>query len=208
MTGLHTGHAWIRGNGAGGRAAPAEDVTIAEVLRARGYRTALVGKWGLGQPGTTGMPDKQGFDHAFGFLDQRHAHRQFTDHSVAQRRAGRRRRRARLRRRPVHEEAAAFIERDDPRPFFLYLNYTVPHAELRAPEDAIAPFAASSRRSRSRTPRPTPSRPARAPDAAVARLSIAAGAARRVRRDDHADGPRHRPARRICCARAASTAAP
>ena len=29
---------------------------------------------------------------------------------------------------------------DDPRPFFVYLNYTVPHAELRVPEDSLAPF--------------------------------------------------------------------
>jgi len=35
-------------------------------------------------------------------------------------------------------EAAAFIEKSDPKPFFLYLNYTVPHAELRVPEDSMA----------------------------------------------------------------------
>ena len=37
-------------------------------------------------------------------------------------------------------EATAFIERADARPFFVYLNYTVPHAELRAPDDSVAPF--------------------------------------------------------------------
>ena len=52
-----------------------EDVTIASVLRDAGYRTALVGKWGLGMAGTTGQPDKKGFEYSFGFLDQRHAHR-------------------------------------------------------------------------------------------------------------------------------------
>ena len=81
------------------------------------------------------MPDKQGFDYAFGFLDQRHAHRQFTDHLY---RNGERVA-ADLEGDYVSDlftkEAAAFIEQDDPRPFFLYLNYTVPHAELRAPED-------------------------------------------------------------------------
>src|SRR5687767_14979113 len=130
LTGKHTGHAWIRGNGGlpeGDVPLRAEEVTIAEMLRARGYRTGLVGKWGVGQPGTPGMPDKQGFDYAFGFLDQRHAHRQFTDHFY---RNGERA--------PVDlerdyagdvftKEAAAFIEKDDSRPFFLYLNYTVPH---------------------------------------------------------------------------------
>jgi arylsulfatase A-like enzyme len=141
LTGKHTGHAWIRGNGGlpeGDVPLRAEEVTIAEVLRERGYRTGLVGKWGQGQPGTAGMPDKQGFDYAFGFLDQRHAHRQFTDHfyrngervavDLERDYAGD----------VFTKEAAAFIEKDDPRPFFLYLNYTVPHAELRAPEDSMA----------------------------------------------------------------------
>ncbi len=138
MTGLHTGHAWIRGNGE----IPLrdEDVTVAEVLRGAGYRTAVIGKWGLGTPGTAGLPDRQGFDYAFGFLDHRHAHRQFTDHlwrngqSVP----------VDLERDYVNDlftrETAAFIEKEDARPFFVYLNYTVPHAELRAPEDSIAPF--------------------------------------------------------------------
>ena len=63
MTGLHTGHAWIRGNGE--HALRLEDLTIAELLRTAGYRTAVIGKWGLGLPGTTGEPDRQGFDHAF-----------------------------------------------------------------------------------------------------------------------------------------------
>ena len=143
MTGMHTGHAWIRGNGRlpeGDTPLRDEDVTIAEVLRAAGYRTAVIGKWGLGQPGSTGQPDRQGFEHAFGFLDHRHAHRQFTDHlwRNGQRVAT-----------DVHKdyvnglfttEARAFIERDDSRPFFLYLNYTVPHAELNAPVEDVNRF--------------------------------------------------------------------
>jgi arylsulfatase A len=138
MTGRHTGHAWIRGNG--DIPLRPEDVTIAEMLREAGYRTAVVGKWGLGSPGTTGMPDRQGFDHAFGFLDHRHAHRQYTDHLW---RDGARTA-TDLDRDFVNElftkDAAAFISQSDARPFFLYLNYTVPHAELRAPDEAIAPF--------------------------------------------------------------------
>jgi arylsulfatase A-like enzyme len=113
---------------------------MAEVLRDSGYRTAVIGKWGLGQPGTTGQPDKQGFDYAFGFLDHRHAHRQFTDHLW---RSGEEVR-TDLDRDYVNDlftrEAAAFIERSDTRPFFVYLNYTVPHAELRVPDDSIEPF--------------------------------------------------------------------
>ncbi len=143
MTGRHTGHGWIRGNGrmpGGDVPLRLEDVTIAEVLREAGYRTAVVGKWGLGQPGSTGEPSRQGFEHAFGFLDHRHAHRQYTDHLW--------RNGARvatdLDRDYVNDlftrEAASFIERDDARPFFVYLNYTVPHAEMRAPGESMAPF--------------------------------------------------------------------
>src|SRR5215475_13097338 len=69
MTGQHTGHTRIRGN-ARYPLAP-EDVTVAEVLKsapyapdapdapARGYRTALIGKWGLGEAETTGVPNRQ-----------------------------------------------------------------------------------------------------------------------------------------------------
>jgi arylsulfatase A len=138
MTGLHTGHTWIRGNGE--IPLREEDATVAMALRDADYRTAVIGKWGLGRPGTAGQPDKKGFDYAFGFLDHRHAHRQFTDHLYRNAE-------------PVatdveHDyvndlftrEAAAFIEGPDPRPFFLYLNYTVPHAELRVPDDSLAPM--------------------------------------------------------------------
>jgi len=138
MTGFHTGHSWVRGNG--DIPLRPEDVTIAEMLRDAGYRTAVIGKWGLGSPGTTGMPDRQGFDHAFGFLDHRHAHRQYTDHLW---RNGERAA-VDLDRDYVNdlftEETAAFIQRSDARPFFVYLNYTIPHAELRAPDEAIASF--------------------------------------------------------------------
>jgi arylsulfatase A len=143
MTGMHTGHAWIRGNGRlpeGDTPLRDEDVTIAEVLRGAGYRTAVIGKWGLGQPGSPGQPDRQGFDYSFGFLDHRHAHRQFTDHlwRNGERVAT-----------DVHKdyvnelftkEARTFIERDDAGPFFVYLNYTVPHAELNAPVEDVARF--------------------------------------------------------------------
>src|SRR5690606_8080673 len=71
-TGLHTGHCFIRGNGKDNLRP--SDVTIAEVLKAAGYATALIGKWGLWHEGSTGTPNKQGFDYFFGYLDQHHAH--------------------------------------------------------------------------------------------------------------------------------------
>ena len=135
MTGLHTGHAWIRGNG--DYPLRDEDTTVAMSLRDAGYRTAVIGKWGLGGPKTSGQPDRKGFEYSFGFLDHRHAHRQFTDHLW---RNGERVS-TDVDREYVNDlftkETAAFIERSDPRPFFVYLNYTVPHAELRVPADSL-----------------------------------------------------------------------
>jgi arylsulfatase A len=140
MTGLHTGHVSVRGNGE----VPLhpDEVTVAMALRDAGYRTAVIGKWGLGLPGTTGMPDVKGFDRSFGFLDHRHAHRQYTDHLYrnGQRVA------VDVERDYVNDlftrEALEEIGHVDARPLFVYLNYTVPHAELRVPDEAIVPFRA------------------------------------------------------------------
>jgi arylsulfatase A len=138
MTGLHTGHAWIRGNLAG-NSLRGEDRTIATVLREAGYRTALIGKWGLGESDSPGRPDRQGFEYSFGYLSQTHAHRQFTDHLY---------RNAQRVDVPQNaysndlftSETISFIEKPETRPFFVYLNYTVPHAELRVPDDSIEPY--------------------------------------------------------------------
>jgi arylsulfatase A-like enzyme len=78
LTGLHTGHALIRGNA--NVALRPEDTTVAEVLHEAGYYTALIGKWGLGNEHTTGVPQKKGFDEFVGYLDQVHAHDYYTDH--------------------------------------------------------------------------------------------------------------------------------
>ncbi|MCG8305804.1 MAG: arylsulfatase [Cytophagales bacterium] len=76
LTGKHTGHSAIRTNSSarGQDNLRDEDVTIAEVLKEAGYRTGFTGKWGIGLPGTEGVPYKQGFDYAFGYYDQGRAH--------------------------------------------------------------------------------------------------------------------------------------
>lgn len=85
MTGLHHGHTRVRGN-AGQRNPIAQalrptDRTVAHVLQKAGYRTSLVGKWGLGDVGEAecGLPRRQGFDEFFGYLNQQHAHNHFPD---------------------------------------------------------------------------------------------------------------------------------
>ena len=71
MTGKHLGHAYIRNNKEakpeGQEPIPAEEVTIAELVKQAGYATAAIGKWGLGPVGSTGDPLRQGFDLFFGY---------------------------------------------------------------------------------------------------------------------------------------------
>ena len=100
MTGKHAGHAYIRGNDEwrergdvwdyhamfedpnleGQRPIPQDSTTVADLLKTKGYRTAIVGKWGLGGPLTEGIPNKQGFDFFYGYNCQRQAHTLFPMH--------------------------------------------------------------------------------------------------------------------------------
>jgi len=139
MTGMHQGHAYVRGNttlkpvpGQSGSAATRlplrlQDVTVAEVLKAGGYATGLIGKWGLGEPDTAGIPNRKGFDYFFGYLNQNHAHNYYPDY------LWRNQQRVTLKQGTYsHDlfttEALEFIRRERSHPFFLYLAYTLPHA--------------------------------------------------------------------------------
>jgi len=145
MTGLHTGHCLIRGN-ARVNLRP-EDVTVAKVLQEAGYATGLAGKWGLGHEGSLGIPTKQGFDYFYGYLDQAHAHNYWPTFLV------RNEERVKLKNVVpnegkdgqgvaservdysddfIHREGLSFIEKNREKPFFLYLAYTLPHANNEA----------------------------------------------------------------------------
>lgn len=148
MTGLHLGHSRIRGNSP---VIPLEanDVTVSELLKGGGYSTAIIGKWGLGHEGTTGAPDRKGFDESFGFLDQTLAHNYYPDQliengakvAIEGNADGRRESYA-------HDlftaKALEFLDRQTKeKPFFLYLAYTIPHANneerekgMQVPSDA------------------------------------------------------------------------
>ena len=151
MTGKHTGHAEVRGNAL----VPLrpEDTTVAEVLQGAGYTTGLVGKWGLGEPGTTGVPNRKGFDYFFGYLNQAHAHNYYPDYlwrnqdkvplegNVVEK--GVATKRAQYSHDLFTKEALAFVEKNKTKPFFLYLAYTIPHANneagkqgMEVPDDA------------------------------------------------------------------------
>jgi len=145
MTGQHTGHTRIRGN-ARYPLLP-EDVTVAEVLKGSGYRTALIGKWGLGEAETTGVPTRQGFDYFFGYLNQRHAHNYYpaflwrNEEKVPLRNivpdedkegAGNSTNRMDYSHDLFAEEALKFVEQNSKQTFFLYLALTIPHANNEA----------------------------------------------------------------------------
>ncbi len=140
MTGLHMGHARIRGNGT----VPLEpqDVTIAKLLKQAGYVTSIIGKWGLGEAETTGIPNDQGFDEWFGYLNQQHAHNYYPDFLWRNRQQtpiegnvvknGVASERAQYSPDLMTHEALDFLERHRAERFFLYLPFTSPHANNEA----------------------------------------------------------------------------
>ena len=145
MTGLNTGHACVRGNTEvqpeGQMPLPPGTVTVAGALKAAGYATGLIGKWGLGGPGSTGEPNRQGFDYAFGYLCQRMAYNYYPAYlwrngekvllpnEVAK---GVATKKVQYSHDLLAEEALAFVERNAAQPFFLYLAFTIPHANNAA----------------------------------------------------------------------------
>jgi arylsulfatase A-like enzyme len=152
MTGQHLGHTRVRGNRGktGGvevrdngpleRRIPLEleDVTIAELLKEAGYVTGMTGKWGLGEPGSSGAPTRQGFDEWFGYLNQRRAHTYYppylwrNDTKVILE-GNRDDKRQEYSHDMFTDFALDFLEANQDRPFFLYLPYTIPHYTLESP---------------------------------------------------------------------------
>ena len=134
MTGQHTGRAFIRGNG--DLPLRPNDTIITEMLKQKGYVNGMVGKWGLGLYGTTGMPEKKGWDFFIGHLRHREGHYQRRD-SVWKMVNGAT---TQIKipndvyiNKLFTDAANDFIWQNRQRPFFLYVAYTLPHAELIAP---------------------------------------------------------------------------
>ncbi len=182
LTGKHSGHAFVRGNDEwaergdvwnyeavfrdstleGQRPLPADEITVAELLKEAGYITGMTGKWGLGAPGTDGTPGRQGFDFFYGYLCQRQAHTYYPLH------LWKNDRRIILQNALVaphtqlpegadpddsasyqpyrlsdyapdlmHREAIDFITDHRDTSFFLYYASPIPHAPLQAPKKWI-----------------------------------------------------------------------
>jgi arylsulfatase A len=149
LTGKHTGNSVVRGNKEvrpeGQQPMPAHTITIGHKLKEAGYTTAAVGKWGLGAPGSVSDPLNMGFDYFFGYNCQRQAHTYFPNF---------------MRENDMkieypenydgkqgiysHDEttkkAFEFIQKNRAAPFFLYLAYAIPHAEMVIPQEYLSKF--------------------------------------------------------------------
>lgn len=144
MTGLNTGHTPIRCNVGGAPLLP-EERTVANLFKDAGYNTALCGKWGLGDIGTTGVPWKHGFDEFTGFLHQAHAHFQYPRYLYSNDKelplkGNDKPGRQTYANDVMNERALDFIRRNKANPFYLYLSWTLPHFEPHVPEDSMAPY--------------------------------------------------------------------
>ena len=152
MTGLHTGHTPIRGNsptirytrpsGEGQYPQPADTYTIAKMLKEIGYATGCFGKWGLGYPGSEGAPENQGIDEFFGFNCQSLAHNYYPYYLWHNRdtvwlKGNEGAQTGEYAPDLMQREALKFIRNNKDRPFFAYLSYILPHAELVSPDDDI-----------------------------------------------------------------------
>jgi arylsulfatase A-like enzyme len=169
MTGQHTGYTPIRGNWSAvtGERVPLapQDTTIAQILQKAGYTTGLIGKWGLGEPGTTGVPQLKGFDYFWGFLNQARAHTYYPEwvwrnenrvvltgnrdildiypnwkvYPLDENGSSERKQVQYSHDLDMHE-AEWFVRANRDGPFFLYLALQIPHAELVVPEESLKEY--------------------------------------------------------------------
>jgi arylsulfatase A-like enzyme len=149
MTGMHTGHTFIRGNKSwepeGQYPLESEAVTMAEILKEEGYVTGAFGKWGLGFIGTEGDPANQGFDEFFGYICQGLAHNYYpwylwhnSEKIMLEGNEGTKT--GQYGPDIIHEQAIKFLESNKDKPFFMYYPSVIPHAELFAPEEYMQKY--------------------------------------------------------------------
>lgn len=150
LTGKHTGHNTVRGNPAWTSTGKPidladKDITVAEELKRAGYKTGIIGKWGLAEGDDSSMPLNQGFDYFYGYRKHGAAHHyypselwenneSFETGNITLKKQGT----------FSHDtfvvKAKNFIQNNKDNPFFLYLAFTIPHYELTVPEDSKDPY--------------------------------------------------------------------
>jgi N-acetylgalactosamine-6-sulfatase len=115
---------------------PAEELTIARLLRDAGYETAILGKWHLGYERKF-LPDRHGFDRSFGPLGGAvdYFHHCEPDGAPMLRENGEPVRREGYLTDLLADEAVRFLERPRSKPFFLFVPFTAPHGPYQGPGD-------------------------------------------------------------------------
>ena len=134
LTGLHAGHMSVRDNN-GFTPIREDEETLASVLKKQGYTTGGFGKWGIGGRGTSGVPERHGFDLFFGYYDQVHAHTFYPAYLIRNSEEvplpgndGKSFYGGETHAQDViFEESLKFIRENKDRPFFCYLPWTPPH---------------------------------------------------------------------------------
>jgi len=137
QTGRHAGTTGVTSNG--DNILPTGGPTVAKVLRRAGYHTGIIGKWALGSVGSSGAPLMQGFDYFFGYPNQTAAHNYFPEMltennspvSLVGNKASEQELISAVRNvyagTIIHDRALTFIENNRSRPFYLQLDYNLPH---------------------------------------------------------------------------------
>ncbi|MCC6538850.1 MAG: sulfatase-like hydrolase/transferase [Bryobacterales bacterium] len=148
MTGRYPARAGVVNNGQ--RLEPRQKTTATLLKQGAGYRTALIGKWHLGDTPDT-LPNAHGFDYFYGFLPgcvDFYSHRfywgergagQVNFHSLYRDRQEIFEDGEYLTTR-ITEEACAFIRRSAGEPFFLTVTYNAPHYPMHAPQRYVDRF--------------------------------------------------------------------
>lgn len=134
LTGLHSGHTSMRSNN-GFAPIRKEEQTLASMLKKEGYATGGFGKWGIGGRGTSGVPEKHGFDEFFGYYDQVHAHTFYPKYLIRNSKEvplegneGRSFYEGKTHAQDeIFKESMKFIRKNKEKPFFCYLPWTPPH---------------------------------------------------------------------------------
>ncbi|WPR71347.1 arylsulfatase [Flavobacterium sp. NG2] len=148
MTGEHTGHTSIRGNLERGEnlegQVPMDGsvITIADVLKKAGYATGAFGKWGLGFIDSEGDPLNQGFDEFYGYNCQRKAHRYFPPYLWHNKekvflKGNDYTNKVTYAPDEIQKATLDFITKNKNKPFFAYVPFVLPHAEIISPDDAV-----------------------------------------------------------------------
>ena len=114
---------------------PAEEKTLAQVLKSAGYATASIGKWHLGDEEF--YPEKFGFDENIGGFNKGSPPSYFSPYKNPQLPDGPEGESLNNR---LADEAVGFIERNKENPFFIYLPHYAVHTPIQAKPEVIEKY--------------------------------------------------------------------